>query len=203
MKQAGKRRVLLAVAALLLVLVVAGVLRYQNRPTKILVATDIHYLSPSLNDHGACFEKTILNGDGKALAYIDELTDAFVEQVIREKPAALILSGDLTLNGEKQSHLDLAQKLRSITDCGIPVLVLPANILGYAKASIAVAVTRKFVLLIPLIYLMPVLFPADKTMAVYRAEPVADVLAVTFTVILFSIQFRKALQQINEPKKQA
>lgn len=127
MKQAGKRRVLLAVAALLLVLVVAGVLGYQNRPTKILVATDIHYLSPSLNDHGACFEKTILNGDGKALAYIDELTDAFVEQVIREKPAALILSGDLTLNGEKQSHLDLAQKLRSIIDCGIPVLVLPGN----------------------------------------------------------------------------
>lgn len=125
MKQAGKRRVLLAVAALLLV--VAGVLGYQNRPTKILVATDIHYLSPSLNDHGACFEKTILNGDGKALAYIDELTDAFVEQVIREKPAALILSGDLTLNGEKQSHLDLAQKLRSIIDCGIPVLVLPGN----------------------------------------------------------------------------
>jgi len=44
MKQAGKRRVLLAVTALLLVLVVAGVLGYQNRPTKILVATDIHYL---------------------------------------------------------------------------------------------------------------------------------------------------------------
>lgn len=127
MKQAAKRRVLLAVAALLLVLAVAGVLGYQNRPTKILVATDIHYLSPALNDHGACFEKTILNGDGKALAYIDELTDAFVEQVIREKPAALILSGDLTLNGEKQSHLDLAQKLRSITDCGIPVLALPGN----------------------------------------------------------------------------
>lgn len=127
MKQAAKRRVLVAVAALLLVLALAGVLGYQNRPTKILVATDIHYLSPALNDHGACFEKTILNGDGKALAYIDELTDAFVEQVIREKPAALILSGDLTLNGEKQSHLDLAQKLRSITDCGIPVLALPGN----------------------------------------------------------------------------
>lgn len=127
MKREEKRRVLLAVAALLLVLAVAGVLGYRSRPTKILVATDIHYLSPALNDHGACFEKTILNGDGKALAYIDELTDAFVEQVIREKPGALILSGDLTLNGEKQSHLDLAQKLRSITDCGIPVLVLPGN----------------------------------------------------------------------------
>lgn len=74
--------------------------------------------------------------------------------------------------------------------------------LGYAKASIAVAVTRKFVLL-PLIYLMPRLFPADKTMAVYMAEPVADALAVTFTVILFSFQFRKALRQIGVPKEQA
>ena len=75
--------------------------------------------------------------------------------------------------------------------------------LGYAKASIAVAVTRKFVLLVPLIYLMPRLFPADKTMAVYMAEPVADALAVTFTVILFSFQFRKALRQIGAPKEQA
>lgn len=131
MKQKGKRGILLAAAALLLVLLAAaGVLWFRGRPTKILLATDLHYLSPELNDHGACFEKTILNGDGKALAYIDELTDAFVEQVIREKPAALILSGDLTLNGEKQSHLDLAQKLRSITDCGIPVLVLPGNHFG-------------------------------------------------------------------------
>ncbi|MDY4167905.1 MAG: metallophosphoesterase [Fournierella sp.] len=128
MKQAGKRWALLAAAVLLLaVLAAAGVIWYGNRGTKILVATDLHYLSPELNDHGACFEKTILNGDGKALAYIDELTDAFVEQVIREKPAALILSGDLTLNGEKQSHLDLAQKLRRITEAGIPVLALPGN----------------------------------------------------------------------------
>ena len=128
MKQARKRGALLAGAMLLLVLLaVGGALWFRGRPTKILLATDLHYLSPELNDHGACFEKTILNGDGKALAYIDELTDAFVEQVIREKPAALILSGDLTLNGEKQSHLDLAEKLRQITEAGIPVLVIPGN----------------------------------------------------------------------------
>ncbi len=71
--------------------------------------------------------------------------------------------------------------------------------LGYAKESIAVAITRKFILLIPLIYLMPHIFTADPTMAVYMAEPVADVLAVTFTVILFSVQFRKALKQLEQP----
>ena len=55
---------------------------------------------------------------------------------------------------------------------------------------------RKIVLLLPLIYLMPRLL-ADQTMAVYAAEPVADVLAVTFTAILFAIQFRRALGKMK------
>ena len=65
--------------------------------------------------------------------------------------------------------------------------------LANAKASIAVAVTRKFLLLIPLIYILPAVLPIDKTTAVYMAEPVADILAVTFTAILFRSQFKKAL----------
>lgn len=68
--------------------------------------------------------------------------------------------------------------------------------LGNAKSSIVVAVMRKFVLLIPLIYIMPAVFKENQVMAVYLAEPVADFLAVTFTAILFSIQFKKALQKI-------
>ena len=68
--------------------------------------------------------------------------------------------------------------------------------IGSAKSSIAVAVVRKFVLLLPLIYLMPALFPADKAMAVYLAEPAADFIAVTFTAILFSIQFKRAMDKL-------
>lgn len=70
--------------------------------------------------------------------------------------------------------------------------------LGNAKASILVAVMRKFILLIPLIYILPQIFTANKTMAVYMAEPVADFLAVTFTAILFAFQFKKALRQIKD-----
>ena len=69
------------------------------------------------------------------------------------------------------------------------------NALGRAAESIVVAVMRKFVLLIPLIYLMPRILRSNQTMAVYMAEPIADLLAVTFTAILFSIQFRKALRK--------
>jgi len=69
--------------------------------------------------------------------------------------------------------------------------------LGKAANSIVVAVVRKFVLLLPLIYIMPNLL-ADKTKAVYMAEPVADIIAVTFTAILFTFQFKKALKEITE-----
>lgn len=70
--------------------------------------------------------------------------------------------------------------------------------IGAAGCSIIVAVLRKFVLLLPLIYLLPRLL-ANQTMAVYAAEPVADAIAVTCTAILFSVQFRKALRKLEEP----
>lgn len=68
--------------------------------------------------------------------------------------------------------------------------------IGNAVCSIIVAVLRKFVLLIPLIYIMPNLV-ADKTIGVYMAEPIADGLAVTFTAILFFFEFRKALNKLE------
>ena len=49
---------------------------------------------------------------------------------------------------------------------------------------------------LPLIYLLPALL-SDRTTAVYLAEPVADVIAVTCTAILFATQFRKALHKLE------
>lgn len=69
--------------------------------------------------------------------------------------------------------------------------------MGNAPCSIIVAIVRKFVLLLPLIYIMPHL-AEDKTMGVYMAEPVADFMAVCFTIVLFVVQFRKALHKLTE-----
>ena len=69
--------------------------------------------------------------------------------------------------------------------------------IGYALCSIIVAVMRKFVLLIPLIYIMPQLL-SDKVSAVYAAEPVADSLAVIFTAVMFAVNFKKALRKMEE-----
>ena len=72
------------------------------------------------------------------------------------------------------------------------------NALGNAPASILVAIMRKFVLLLPLIFILPHIITADKTMAVYLAEPIADVLAVTFTSILLSVQGKKAIREMEK-----
>lgn len=68
--------------------------------------------------------------------------------------------------------------------------------IGNAPCSIIVAILRKFILLIPLIYILPHVIE-NKTNAVYMAEPVADIIAVSCTLILFLIQFRKSLQRLT------
>lgn len=68
--------------------------------------------------------------------------------------------------------------------------------LGNALSSVTVAVVRKFVLLLPLIYIVPN-FVSDQTFGVYMAEPIADMIAVTFTAILFVFQFKKAISKIE------
>lgn len=69
--------------------------------------------------------------------------------------------------------------------------------IGNAKTSLFLAIYRKIILLIPLIYILPRFF-ARKDMAVFLAEPVADLIAVTTTAILFAVQFKKALQNIRD-----
>ena len=71
--------------------------------------------------------------------------------------------------------------------------------IGNAPCSILVAVARKFVLLLPLIYIMPKIV-SNPTMGVYMAEPVADIIAITFTAILFFIQFRMAIRKLQQPE---
>ncbi len=72
--------------------------------------------------------------------------------------------------------------------------------LGYAKQAIIAAVVRKFVLLLPLIYIVPHLV-SNPTMGVYMAEPIADFLAMLFTVSIFTVSFRKALAQMRDLPK--
>lgn len=93
----------------------------------IIVASDPHFISPSLTDHGAYFTDMIANSDGKLVMYCSEIIEAFIDQVIQAQPDCVILSGDVTFNGAKKSHEDLAARLQRIRTASIPVYVLPGN----------------------------------------------------------------------------
>ena len=70
--------------------------------------------------------------------------------------------------------------------------------LGNAKTSLFLAALRKIILLIPLIFILPHFF-ADKSFAVFLAEPVADVLAVCTTATMFFFLFRKSMAALEGP----
>lgn len=72
--------------------------------------------------------------------------------------------------------------------------------LGNAKVSVFLAFLRKIILLIPLIYILPHFFE-DKTFAVFLAEPVADVIAVSTTVIMFLATFKKMMAGIEQEQE--
>lgn len=98
-----------------------------ERNNRLIIASDIHYLAKQLTDGKEAFTYMVEHGDGKMANYVREITAAFVDEVIRKRPQAVIISGDLSLNGEKKSHEELAVKLAQIEEAGIPVVVIPGN----------------------------------------------------------------------------
>lgn len=69
--------------------------------------------------------------------------------------------------------------------------------IGNAKTSVFLAIFRKLILLIPFIYILPLIFE-NKAFAVFLAEPVSDFIAVTTTAILFTIYFKKAVPKTDQ-----
>lgn len=95
--------------------------------TKIVVISDPHYFSPSLlKSDGKAFQ-TYLMGDRKLIAESSAILDETLKKIMAEKPALVLIAGDLTKDGEKQSHTELASKLEQLIGAGIKVYVTPGN----------------------------------------------------------------------------
>ena len=94
---------------------------------RAVIASDLHYIAPELTDGGPGYQQILKNGDSKFMPYVEEITDAFLDEVFADPPDVVLLTGDLTFNGAEISHRRLAGKLQRLEDAGIPVLVLPGN----------------------------------------------------------------------------
>ncbi|QQO10117.1 metallophosphoesterase [Breznakiella homolactica] len=94
---------------------------------RIYVTNDIHYLAQSLHDSGPLFRRMSGEGDGKNLEAVDPVLRALAFSMENDPPDILLLNGDLTYNGERESHRELAQYLSRIESFGTKVFVIPGN----------------------------------------------------------------------------
>ncbi|MDR0475617.1 MAG: metallophosphoesterase [Treponema sp.] len=90
------------------------------------VISDLHIYDPSLGASGAAFEKT-MNSDRKLLLDSRDLLDYAIEAVIGSEAGFVLISGDLTKDGELINHRLAAEKLKSFTNAGIAVYIVPGN----------------------------------------------------------------------------
>lgn len=102
-------------------------IKEKDSPIKIMIATDLHYLADNLHNGGKLCESLYQLNDGKIVQYGKEIILTLVDTVLEIKPDVLLLTGDLTFNGEKDSHEELASLLQPIVDSGIQVLTMPGN----------------------------------------------------------------------------
>ena len=75
--------------------------------------------------------------------------------------------------------------------------------LGQAKISLVMALLRKVILLIPLIFILPLFFqPENKAFAVFLAEPISDIIAAAVTTFMFFRFFIKMLKEGKAAQQQ-
>lgn len=94
----------------------------------VVVITDIHFAGREHFDYeGYYAESNDTNGSGKQMKYLDDIFDAFIDEMKIRKPDYILMTGDNTFDGAKESHLALAEKLQTLVDEGITILNIPGN----------------------------------------------------------------------------
>ncbi len=120
---------------LILITMVIALSACSSTPTKIasgsdiklVVATDIHLLAKELMTNGDLMAEVFEYGDGRFVSYSNEIMSTLAYTVKANKADILVLSGDITNDGEKASHLALVKQLKEIEKNGTRVFVVPGN----------------------------------------------------------------------------
>jgi Na+-driven multidrug efflux pump len=104
---------------------------------------------------------------------------------------------------DNQELISLTCKVMPVYFLGITIFGIQSSCqstflaLGQAKVSLFIALLRKVILLIPLALILPKFMGV---MGIYRAEPIADIISVITTAVLFFITFRKIMRDMQENK---
>ncbi|WP_420844383.1 metallophosphoesterase [Lacticaseibacillus kribbianus] len=94
---------------------------------RLWVMSDTHFIAPSLHDGKKAFTEIKQSAAGKDLNYQPVALRAFVHAALKSKPTAVIITGDVTFNGELISAKSLVRRFAPLSKAGIPLLVIPGN----------------------------------------------------------------------------
>ena len=119
-----KSRHSLTLYALLLTALLTLVAHAQER---LLVFTDPHLLSPALVVNPGQAYTDAVNSNNKMFDLGDTIMQALIDTVLAIHTTAVLVTGDLTKDGERRSHQDVAGYLAQLRADGIGVYVIPGN----------------------------------------------------------------------------
>lgn len=94
---------------------------------KLYLLSDTHLIAASLHDQGSAFKKMQATSAGKDLSHQEIMLSAFVRKILADKPNAVVITGDLTFNGEKVSAEKLAEIFSPLQKAKIDFFPLPGN----------------------------------------------------------------------------
>jgi 3',5'-cyclic AMP phosphodiesterase CpdA len=95
----------------------------QDKKTSFWVISDTHLIADSLHDDGQAFSQMQKTSQGKDLYYQETALSAFVRMAEEKKPAAIIVTGDVTFNGERVSAERFAEIFKPLTKTKLLVLL--------------------------------------------------------------------------------
>lgn len=100
---------------------------FNQKELRIAVLSDLHYMDPSLlKEDGSAFQMYLMQ-DRKMLEESDAILRQLIAELLKEKPDLVLISGDLTKDGELVSHQSVIKLLRILEANRIKVLVVPGN----------------------------------------------------------------------------
>ena len=93
---------------------------------RLAVMADVHYLSADLVEEGPALE-SYEKATGRGVNDLHAVLDKVLDDLVKEEVEVLLVAGDLTNHGERQSHVDITKKLQPLVESGIRVFVVPGN----------------------------------------------------------------------------
>lgn len=99
----------------------------KDRDARLYLISDTHLIANELHDDGIAFQHMRDTSAGKDLDYQEIALTAFTRMLLKKKPTALIITGDLTFNGEKASAERLHKIFAPLLKAGIHLFTIPGN----------------------------------------------------------------------------